>query len=52
MPGAAIFYAGTVALTATRHVGVELVGIVLMVAGFVDLVRNRNRTYSAPPLAD
>lgn len=52
MPGAAIFYAGTVALTSTRHVGVELVGIVLMVAGVVGLVRNRNRTYDATPLAD
>ena len=52
MPGAAIFYAGTVALTSTRHVGLELVGIVLMVAGFVGLVRNRNRTYDGPPLAD
>jgi hypothetical protein len=41
MPAAAIFYAGNVALTATRLVGVELVGIVLMIVGFVGLVRNR-----------
>jgi hypothetical protein len=52
MPAAAIFYAGNVALTSTRHVGVEFVGIVLMVVGSVGLVRNRNHRHDAPPLAD
>jgi hypothetical protein len=52
MPAAAIFYAGNVALTSTRHVGVELVGFLLMIVGFVALVRNRNRKYDVPPLAD
>jgi hypothetical protein len=52
IPAAAIFYAGNVALTSTRHVGVELVGIVLMIVGFVGLVRNRNRKYDAAPFAD
>jgi len=52
MPAAAIFYVGNVALTSTRHVGVEFVGIVLMVVGSVGLVRNRNHRHDAPPLAD
>jgi hypothetical protein len=49
MPPAVIFYAGNVALTSTHHVGVELLGIVLMIVGIIGLLRNRNRTYDAPP---
>jgi hypothetical protein len=43
MPAAAILYAGNVTLTATRQAGVELGGIMLMIVGFVGLIKNRNR---------
>jgi hypothetical protein len=44
MPAAAIFYAGSVALTSTRHFGFELVGIVLMIVGFVALSETATAT--------